>query len=60
MNDGIDVEKRTTIASVTDSIMKPEAPRQNISDKHPGLMKELNDSQSQIPAYMRFQNQEEC
>jgi len=54
MNDGIDVEKRTTIASVTDSIMKPEAPRQNISDKHPGLMKELNDSQSQIPAYMRF------
>ena len=29
-----------------------------ISDQYPKLLKELNDSNSKIPAYVRFQNQD--
>lgn len=31
---------------------------ERLQDKYPGLMKELNSSESRVPAYMRFQRQD--
>lgn len=48
-----------TVESVTTGTAKNHS-IQRIEQNHPKLMSELNDAESNVPAYVRFQSQDQC
>ena len=52
MNNGKDTYK--SISKITSKVLNTQDPKPKMSEIHPKLLEELNDSESQIPAYKRF------
>ena len=53
-------EDKLTQMQLTDIVLKTERADNSVAAQFPKLIKELNESASKIPAYIRFQKENEC